>query len=161
MLEEHVSNMDFLDNEPYQAEIGKLNVIKKYTYLNHILIILSKIIILISGLSSFISIQFQYIWFLYFLSGSLNFIATSLLSYSSFIIIKRKKIIKEMNSKLEKLNIKNKIIINYKYESNNDIKMTNKLLLDENIIKDSLIKTLFNVIEQQHEYIKNNNSNIN
>ena len=82
---------------------------KKYAKVIHVLVILSKILIIISGLLSFGSTKFD-LWIISFLAGSLNFLATSLLSYSSFLQIEKKKITKQLNHKLEILGIKNKIL---------------------------------------------------
>ena len=86
-----------------------INIAKQYSKIIHVLVILSKILIIISGLLSFISTKFE-IWFISFASGSLNFLATSLLSYTAFLQSEKKKITKNLNSKLEILGIKNKIL---------------------------------------------------
>lgn len=88
-----------------------LRISKRYSRAIHILIIVSKILIICSGLLSFSSTKFENIWILTFLSGSLNFLATSLLSYSNFLVLERKKMMKTMNSKLEQLNVKAKLLI--------------------------------------------------
>ena len=59
---------------------------------------------------SFGSTKFESIWILNFASGSLNFLATSLLSYSGFLQIEKKKITKQLNHKLEVLGIKEKLL---------------------------------------------------
>ena len=88
-----------------------INIVRRYTRVIHILIIISKILIIISGLLSFASTRFESIWILNFLSGSLNFLSTSLLSYSSFLTLERKKIVKTLNTKLQILGIKDKLLI--------------------------------------------------
>ena len=87
-----------------------LNIVQNYGKVIHILVIISKIIIIVSGLLSFGSTKFESIWILNFASGSLNFLATSLLSYSSFLQIEKKKITKQLNHKLQILGIKNKLL---------------------------------------------------
>jgi hypothetical protein len=67
-------------------------------------------LIIISGLLSFASTKFDY-WAIGFSSGSLNFLATSLISYSSFLSIEKKKLAKNLNHKLDILGIKNKLLI--------------------------------------------------
>ena len=104
MLEEQIRNT----NE--QMVLRSLKISKRYMMAIHVLVIISKILIIISGLLSFSSTKFDY-WLISFLSGSLNFLATSLLSYSNFLILERKKMIKNMNSKLEQLKINSKILI--------------------------------------------------
>ena len=49
------------------------------------------------------------------MSGSLNFLATSLLSYTAFLQSEKRKITKNLNHKLETLGIINKVL-----ESEND-----------------------------------------
>jgi hypothetical protein len=61
-------------------------------------------------LLSFGSTKFEY-WAISFSSGSLNFLATSLISYSSFLSIEKKKITKNLNHKLEILEIKQKLLV--------------------------------------------------
>lgn len=104
MLEEEIKT----SNE--QNILRSLRISKRYMLAIHILVITSKILIIVSGLLSFSSTKFDY-WLLSFLSGSLNFLATSLLSYSNFLILERKKMMKNLNSKLEQLNIKSKLLI--------------------------------------------------
>ena len=87
-----------------------LDIIRRYSRVIHALVIISKILIIISGLFSFASTRFESIWILNFSSGSLNFLATSLISYSSFLSIEKKKITKQLNNKLHILGIKNKLI---------------------------------------------------
>ena len=87
-----------------------LNIVRKYGKVIHTLVIISKILIIVSGLLSFGSTKFESIWILNFASGSLNFLATSLLSYSSFLQIEKKKITKQLNHKLQILGIKNKLL---------------------------------------------------
>ena len=108
MLEEQIK----LSNE--ESITRNINIVKRYAKVIHVLVILSKILIIISGLLSFISTKFEF-WFISFASGSLNFLATSLLSYTSFLQSEKKKITKNLNNKLEVLGIKNKIL-----ESEND-----------------------------------------
>ena len=86
-----------------------LKIIQRYSRVVHCLIIVSKVLIIVSGLLSFSSTKFDY-WLLSFLSGSLNFLATSLLSYTSFLQIEKKKITKNLNNKLQILGIKNKLL---------------------------------------------------
>ena len=104
MLEEQIKT----SNE--ESITRNMNIVKRYSKAIHVLVILSKILIIISGLLSFASTRFESIWILNFLSGSLNFLSTSLLSYSSFLTLERKKITKNLNHKLEILGIKNKIL---------------------------------------------------
>ena len=87
-----------------------LNIVQNYGKVIHILVIISKIIIIISGLLSFASTKFDN-WIIGFSSGTLNFLATSLISYSSFLSIEKKKLAKNLNHKLEILGIKNKLLI--------------------------------------------------
>jgi cytochrome b subunit of formate dehydrogenase len=88
-----------------------IDIVKRYSNVIHILVIFSKILIIISGLLSFSSTRFESIWILNFLSGTLNFLSTSLLSYSSFLTLERKKIVKTLNTKLQILGIKDKLLI--------------------------------------------------
>ena len=88
-----------------------IDIVQKYIRIIHLLIIISKIIIIISGLLSFASTRFESIWILNFLSGSLNFLATSLISYSSFLSIEKKRLSKNLNHKLQILGCKNKLLI--------------------------------------------------
>ena len=104
MLEEQIKN----SNE--EGIKRNIRITKQYGEIIHILVLLSKILIIISGLLSFGSTKFDY-WLISFSSGSLNFMATSLLSYSSFLQIEKKKITKNLNSKLEILGIKQKLLI--------------------------------------------------
>ena len=104
MLEEQVKN----SNE--ESITRNISITKHYSKIIHILVLLSKILIIVSGLLSFSSTKFDY-WLISFSSGSLNFLATSLLSYSSFLQIEKKKITKNLNSKLEILGIKQKLLI--------------------------------------------------
>ena len=73
----------------------------------HILVLLSKITIIFSGLLSFIATKFDY-WYISFSSGSLNFLATSMISYSSYLSNEK---IKINNKKLITLGIADKILI--------------------------------------------------
>ena len=104
MLEDQIK----ISNE--DAIIRGLRISKRYSRVIHVLIIFSKILIIISGLLSFSSTKFDY-WLISFLSGSLNFLATSLLSYSNFLTLERKKMMKNLNSKLQQLEIKTKLLI--------------------------------------------------
>jgi hypothetical protein len=108
MLEEQIK----LSNE--ENITRNIDIVKKYAKIIHILVIISKILIIVSGLLSFGSTKFEY-WLLSFSSGSLNFLATSLLSYINFLQSEKKKITKNLNNKLEILGIKSKIL-----ESEND-----------------------------------------
>ena len=104
MLEEQIKSSN-------EENISRnIEIVKQYAKVIHVLNILSRIIIIISGLLSFGSTKFEY-WAISFSSGSLNFLATSLISYSSFLSIEKKKIIKSLNSKLEILGIKQKLLI--------------------------------------------------
>jgi len=91
-----------------------IDIVKRYSKAIHVLVIISKILIIVSGLLSFGSTKFD-TWIISFLAGSLNFLATSLLSYTAFLQSEKKKITKNLNNKLEILGIKNKIL-----ESEND-----------------------------------------
>ena len=113
MLEEQIK----LSNE--ESITRNINIAKQYSKIIHVLVILSKILIIISGLLSFASTKFDY-WMIGFSSGSLNFLATSLISYSSFLQSEKKKVTKNLNNKLEILGIKNKIL-----ESENDSDKSN------------------------------------
>ena len=84
MLEEQIK----LSNE--ESITRNINIVKRYAKVIHVLVILSKILIIISGLLSFISTKFE-IWFISFASGSLNFLATSLLSYTAFLQSEKKR----------------------------------------------------------------------
>ncbi len=103
MLEEQIKN----SNE--ESITRNINIVKKYAKVIHVLNILSRILIIVSGLLSFASTKFEN-WAIGFSSGSLNFLATSLISYSSFLQSEKKKITKQLNHKLEILGIKNKIL---------------------------------------------------
>jgi cytochrome b subunit of formate dehydrogenase len=87
-----------------------IDIVQKYIRIIHLLVIISKIIIIISGLLSFASTKFDN-WIIGFASGSLNFLATSLISYSSFLSIEKKRLAKNLNHKLDILGIKNKLLI--------------------------------------------------
>ena len=104
MLEEQIKN----SNE--ESISRNISITNQYSKIIHVLVLLSKILIIISGLLSFSSTKFEY-WLISFSSGSLNFLATSLLSYSSFLQIEKKKITKNLNQKLEILGIKQKLLI--------------------------------------------------
>jgi cytochrome b subunit of formate dehydrogenase len=104
MLEEQIKN----SNE--ESISRNICITKQYSKIIHVLVLLSKILIIISGLLSFSSTKFEY-WLISFSSGSLNFLATSLLSYSSFLQIEKKKITKSLNQKLQILGIKEKLLI--------------------------------------------------
>ena len=103
MLEEQIKT----SNE--ESITRNIDIVKRYSKAIHILVISSKILIIVSGLLSFISTKFE-IWFISFASGSLNFLATSLLSYTAFLQSEKKKITKNLNNKLQILGIKNKIL---------------------------------------------------
>ena len=104
MLEEQIKN----SNE--ESISRNISITKQYSKVIHVLVLLSKILIIVSGLLSFSSTKFDY-WLISFSSGSLNFLATSLLSYSSFLQIEKKKITKNLNQKLQILGIKQKLLI--------------------------------------------------
>ena len=72
----------------------------------HILVLLSKITIILSGLLT----EFDY-WYISFSSGSLNFLATSMISYSSYLSNEEFQINKSINKKLITLGIADKILI--------------------------------------------------
>ena len=113
MLEEQIKNCN-------EENISRnINIVKKYSKVIHILVILSKILIIISGLLSFGSTKFDY-WMIGFSSGSLNFLATSLISYSSFLQSEKKKITKNLNNKLQILGIKNKLLISENESNDSD-----------------------------------------
>ena len=84
--------------------ITNIRIAKNYSKVIHILIILSKIVIILSGLLSFAGTKFSH-WSISFSSGSLNFLATSLLSYTAFLQSEKNKITKNLNHKLEILGI--------------------------------------------------------
>ena len=86
-----------------------IDIVKRYSKAIHVLVIISKILIIVSGLLSFISTKFDY-WLIGFSSGTLNFLATSLISYTAFLQSEIKKITKNLNKKLQILGIKNKIL---------------------------------------------------
>ena len=104
MLEEQIKN----SNE--EGIKRNISITTQYSKIIHVLVLLSKILIIISGLLSFSSTKFEY-WLISFMSGSLNFLATSLLSYSSFLQIEKKKITKSLNQKLQIMGIKEKLLI--------------------------------------------------
>ena len=95
MLEEQIKS----SNE--ESITRNINIAKQYSKIIHVLVILSKILIIISGLLSFASTKFDY-WMIGFSSSSLNFLATSLISYSSFL-------------QSEKRRSPKTLIINWKY----------------------------------------------
>ena len=66
MLEEQIKT----SNE--ENIVRNIDIAKQYSRVIHILVILSKILIIISGLLSFASTKFDY-WIISFLAGSLNF----------------------------------------------------------------------------------------
>ena len=103
MLEQEIQH----SNE--ESITRNIEILKQYSKLIHILNIVSRITIIVSGLLSFASTKFEF-WAINFSSGSLNFLATSLISYSGFLSIEKKKITKQLNHKLEILGIKNKIL---------------------------------------------------
>ena len=86
-----------------------IDIVKRYSKVIHVLVIISKILIIVSGLLSFISTKIEY-WLIGFSSGTLNFLATSLLSYTAFLQSEKKKITKNLNNKLQILGIKNKLL---------------------------------------------------
>ena len=104
MLEEQIktSNEDNISRN--------IEIVQKYIRVIHTLVIISKILIIISGLLSFASTKFDN-WIIGFSSGTLNFLATSLISYSSFLSIEKKKLTRNLNHKLDILGIKNKLLI--------------------------------------------------
>ena len=104
MLEEQIktSNEDNIKRN--------IDIVQKYIRVIHTLVIISKILIIISGLLSFASTKFDN-WIIGFSSGTLNFLATSLISYSSFLSIEKKKLTRNLNHKLDILGIKNKLLI--------------------------------------------------
>ena len=102
MLEEQIKNSN---EENIKRNI---DIVQKYIRVIHTLVIISKILIIISGLLSFASTKFDN-WITGFSSGTLNFLATSLISYSSFLSIEKKKLTR--NHKLDILGIKNKLLI--------------------------------------------------
>ncbi len=61
-----------------------IEIVKQYYKIIHLLNILSRILIIILGLLSFGSTKSDY-WMIGFSSGSLNFLATSLISHNSFL----------------------------------------------------------------------------
>ena len=73
-----------------------IEIAKSYEKMVHILVLLSKITIILSGLLSIIATKFDY-WYLSFSSGSLNFLATSMISYSSYLSHEKIKIHKSIN----------------------------------------------------------------
>ena len=87
MLEEQIK----ISNE--ENITRNIDIVKKYAKIIHILVIISKILIIISGLLSFGSTKFEY-WLISFVSGSLNFLATSLLSYTAFLQSEKRKLLK-------------------------------------------------------------------
>ena len=87
-----------------------IEIAKAYEKMVHILVLLSKITIIFSGLLSFIATKFDY-WYISFSSGSLNFLATSMISYSSYLSHEKIKINKSINKKLITLGIADKILI--------------------------------------------------
>ena len=96
-----------------------IEIVKQYSKIIHVLNILSRILIIVSGLLSFASTKFDY-WAIGFSSGSLNFLATSLISYSSFLQSEKKKITKNLNNKLQILGIKNKLLISENESNDSD-----------------------------------------
>ena len=87
-----------------------IEIAKSYERIIHVLVLLSKITIILSGLLSFIATKFDY-WYLSFSSGSLNFLATSMISYSSFLSHEKIKINKSINRKLQVMGISDQILI--------------------------------------------------
>ena len=103
MLEEQIK----LSNE--ESITRNIDIVKRYAKVIHVLVILSKILTIISGLLSFGSTKFDF-WAISYLTGSLNFLATSLLSYTAFLQSEKKKITKNLNNKLQILGIKDKLL---------------------------------------------------
>ena len=87
-----------------------IEIAKAYEKMVHILVLLSKITIILSGLLSFIATKFDY-WYISFSSGSLNFLATSMISYSSYLSHEKIKINKSINKKLTVMGIADQILI--------------------------------------------------
>ena len=87
-----------------------IQIAKNYSKIIHILVIICKIIIIASGLLSFSGAKFSH-WSIAFASGSLNFLATSLLSYTAFLTAERKRITKSLYHKLVSLGIDGKLLI--------------------------------------------------
>ena len=87
-----------------------IEIAKSYERIIHVLVLLSKITIIVSGLLSFIATKFDY-WYISFSSGSLNFLATSMISYSSFLSHEKIKINKSINRKLQVMGISDQILI--------------------------------------------------
>ena len=87
-----------------------IRIAKHYSKIIHVLVIICKIIIIASGLLSFSGARFSH-WSIAFASGSLNFLATSLLSYTAFLTAERKRITKSLNHKLVSLGMEDKLLI--------------------------------------------------
>jgi F0F1-type ATP synthase assembly protein I len=87
-----------------------IRIAKNYSKIIHVLVIISKLIIIASGLISFSGTRFSH-WSISFSSGSLNFLATSILSYTAFLTAERKRITKSLNTKLVTLGIEEKLLI--------------------------------------------------
>ena len=94
------------------------------------------------------------------MSGSLNFLATSLLSYSSFLQMEKKKITKSLNQKLQIMGIKEKLLISSGSDDSDksqwnlsNITIMDALLVKEIDIKQEIIIELNNIIIQQEEQI--------
>ena len=87
-----------------------IQIAKNYSKIIHVLVIICKIIIIASGLLSFSGAKFSH-WSIAFASGSLNFLATSLLSYTAFLTAERKRITKSLNHKLVSLGMEDKLLI--------------------------------------------------
>ena len=87
-----------------------IEIAKSYERIIHVLVLLSKITIIVSGLLSFIATKFDY-WYISFSSGSLNFLATSMISYSSFLSHEKIRINKSINRKLQVMGISDQILI--------------------------------------------------
>ena len=87
-----------------------IRIAKNYSKIIHVLVIISKLIIIASGLISFSGTRFSH-WSISFSSGSLNFLATSILSYTAFLTAERKRITKSLNTKLVALGIEEKLLI--------------------------------------------------
>ena len=89
---------------------NNIDITKSYSKAIHILTIVCKLIIIASGLLSFSGTRFTH-WSISFSSGALNFMATSLLSYTSFLSSERKRITKSLNQKLDILGIEEKLLV--------------------------------------------------
>ena len=89
---------------------NNIDIAKSYSKAIHILTIVCKVVIIASGLLSFSGTKFTH-WSISFSSEALNFMATSLLSYTSFLSSERKRITKSLNHKLDILGIEEKLLV--------------------------------------------------